>query len=47
MIAAVAGAFAGACWGLGGRGVPQDWIDQIEDSTELDELADRLTAVSL
>ena len=46
-IAAVAGAFAGACWGLGGRGVPQDWIDQIEDTVELGELADRLAAISL
>ena len=43
MIACVAGAFAGACWGLGGeRGVPQDWIDRVEDSEALGALADRL-----
>lgn len=48
VIAAVAGAFAGACWGLGGdKGVPQDWIDQVEDTVELGELADRLAEVSL
>ena len=47
-IAAVAGAFAGACWGLDGeKGVPQTWIDQVEDTVELGELADRLAGLGV
>ena len=47
-IACVAGAFAGAFWGLGGfKGVPQSWIDCVEDSAYLDGLATRLAELSL
>jgi ADP-ribosylglycohydrolase len=41
-IAAIAGSFAGAFWGIGGRGVPEVWIEQVEDATELELLAQRL-----
>lgn len=45
-ISTVAGAFAGACWGLGGdKGVPLDWIEMVEDSAYLGDLADRLAAL--
>jgi ADP-ribosylglycohydrolase len=42
-IACIAGSFAGAYWGLGGdKGVPQEWIDHVEDRDELELLAQRL-----
>lgn len=41
-IACIAGSFAGAYWGLGKKGVPQDWIDKVEDTKELGDLAQRL-----
>jgi ADP-ribosylglycohydrolase len=45
-IAAIAGSFAGAYWGLGGeKGVPADWIDCVEDRDELELLAQRLYAL--
>jgi len=47
-IAAIAGSFAGAFWGLGGeKGIPQDWIDHVEDGAELEDLGDRLYALHL
>ena len=46
-IAAIAGSFAGAYWGLGGeKGIPQDWIDLVEDKIELETLAQRLYALA-
>ena len=41
-IACVAGSFAAAWWGLGERGVPQSWIDHVEDTFSLRALADQL-----
>jgi len=42
-IGCISGAFAGAYWGLGGqKGVPADWIERIEDSSYLANLAERL-----
>jgi ADP-ribosylglycohydrolase len=46
-IAAIAGSLAGARWGLGGtHGVPKTWVEHVEDSTYLGELAERLNKVS-
>jgi ADP-ribosylglycohydrolase len=45
-IAAIAGSFAGAFWGIGGRGIPKVWIDQVEDTEELELLAQRLYDLS-
>lgn len=45
-IACVAGAFAGAMWGIGGRGVPDRWISWVEKSKNLGQLADRLADLS-
>jgi ADP-ribosylglycohydrolase len=42
-IACIAGSFAGALWGLGGdKGVPQEWVDLVEDGAKLTVLAERL-----
>jgi ADP-ribosylglycohydrolase len=42
-IAAIAGSFAGAYWGIGGeKGVPEEWIDHVEDRDDLELLAQRL-----
>lgn len=42
-IACVSGSFAAAWWKLDeARGVPQDWINHVEDSVSLRALADRL-----
>lgn len=46
-IACVSGALAGAYWGLGERGVPQHWIDQVEGADYLLTLADRLHVAAL
>lgn len=46
-IATICGSFAGAYWGLGKRGVPQDWIDKVEDTKELSNLAQRLYDLAL
>lgn len=46
-IAAIAGSFAGARWGIGGeKGVPQDWIDHVEDGKEISKLAERLYSLN-
>lgn len=49
-IACIAGGIAGALWGLGsgidGRGVPAEWVDMIEKSAYLGDLADRLADAS-
>jgi len=45
-IACVAGAFAGAMWGIGGRGVPENWIAQVEKSKKLGQLATQLSELS-
>ncbi len=42
-IAAIAGQFAGACWGLGGKkGVPVSWITRVERGAELRKLGSDL-----
>lgn len=41
-IACIGGAFAGAFWGLGKRGVPASWIDRVENTGYLLTLANRL-----
>jgi len=46
-IATIAGGMAGAYWGLGEKGVPQSWIDQVESADYLLTLADRLHAAAL
>jgi len=46
-IGCIAGALAGAWWGLDEeRGVPADWIERVEDSSYLANLAERLHEVS-
>lgn len=46
-IACIAGSLAGAYWGIGGeKGVPESWIEHIEDSTDLVHLARRLFQVA-
>jgi ADP-ribosylglycohydrolase len=45
-IACIAGGIAGALWGIGGRGVPSEWINRIEKSAYLGTLADRLADAS-
>lgn len=48
-IAAVSGAFSGAWWGLdtAPKGVPESWVDWVEDSGYLLSLADRIHKASL
>lgn len=42
-IAAIAGSFAGAFWGLGGdKGVPESWVERVENNDGLIQLAERL-----
>ncbi len=45
-IAAIAGSFAGAFWGIGGdRGIPESWIERVENNEGLILLAERLYAM--
>jgi len=50
-IACIAGGIAGALWGIGSgldsRGIPTEWVDMIEDSAKLGDLADRLADASV
>jgi ADP-ribosylglycohydrolase len=45
-IATICGSFAGAYWGLGGKGLPESWISHVEDSKYLGQLAVRLYDLS-
>lgn len=46
-IAAIAGSLAGAYWGLGGEnGVPESWIERLEDRGRLEDLARRFEEIS-